>query len=80
MDDVRDAVLADSPLDRVAVRDVAPHERQTVERVRSHDELKPRRIVADIETDYRLALVSEDAARPRPQATQGSGDEVRHGS
>ena len=70
MDDVADAVLVDHPLDLLEVRDVAAHERHALDRVRSHDELNPGGIVADVEADDGRSLVREDLARPGPEAAE----------
>ncbi len=65
-----DALFVDHPVDLLEVRDVAAHERHALERIRSHDELKPGGIVADVEAHDGRSLVGEDLARPGAQAAE----------
>jgi hypothetical protein len=80
MDDVRDAVLVERVRERVAIGDVAAHERDLDIGCESH----PPIVVAEIEPDDLHALGGELRARPGADAAECAGDEkplgARHGS
>ncbi len=75
MHDVRDAVLADRPLDLFEVRDVAVDERQLIDLLGRHDELEPSSVRAEVVQDDRNVLAHELCARPGADAPERTGDQ-----
>ena len=83
MHDVRDAVLADRPLDLFEVGDVAVDERQLFDLLRRHDELEPASVRAEVVQNHRNVLAHELCARPGADAPERTGDQeafFRHAS
>ena len=70
MDDVRDRVLIEDPLDRGKVRDVAGDERQLLELAGLQDLGQPPRVRPEVEPDDRRPLADQLADRPRADAAR----------
>ena len=71
MDHVRDPVLVEQAGERLAVDDVALHERDLGIR----DEPQAAVVGAEVEADDVDALLGEQRARPRADAAERAGDE-----
>ncbi len=74
MDDPRDLVLVEHPLERVELGDVAADERHAG-RVVSEHEVEPRRVLAEVVADDVVAVCEHRARDPCAQAAEDAGDE-----
>ena len=75
VDDVRDPLLVERPLERRQVGDVAGDELDRGELVGGHDLLEPAAVAAEVERDDRRPLADERADRPRADAAERARDE-----
>jgi hypothetical protein len=76
VDDVRDRVLVERPLDGVEVADVAAHARDPLHLLGLECDRQPRRLLADVEADHLVTAVEQRANGPDADRPVGAGDEV----
>ena len=74
MDDPRDLVLVEHPLERVEVGDVAADERHAGCVLAEH-EVEPRRVLAEVVADDVVAVGEHRARDPGAEAAEDAGDE-----
>jgi hypothetical protein len=79
MDDAANAVLAHDAEQRVAIGDVAAHERHPRGDFVAGDHAQPPRILAQVVGDRPLVLGQQPANHPRADAAERAGHEGRHG-
>src|SRR5205823_12549922 len=75
MDEVRDLVFVERPLDRPEIGDVALDERDPLDLVVAHDQAQPLPVTGQVERDDGRLLAHQGPDRPRPDAAESAGHE-----